>query len=67
MKHYRQLKEAGRNDDRHEFAEMVYTDSQWRIYIEEKEAVLGGLQTQGAPQIYKIKKWLRNNYNAEHF
>jgi len=29
---------------------------QWRIYIEAKEAVLGGPQTQRAPQIYNIKK-----------
>jgi len=37
----------------------------WRIYIEAKEAMLGGPLTQGAPQINKINKWLRNNDNAE--
>jgi len=29
---------------------------QWRIYIEAKEAVLGGPRTQRAPQIYKKNK-----------
>jgi len=28
---------------------------QWQIYIEAKEAVLGGPRTQGAPQIYNKK------------
>jgi len=41
-----------------------FTLSQWRIYIEAKEAVLGGPWTQGAPK-FTIKKWLRNNDNAE--
>jgi len=38
---------------------------QWRIYIEAKEAVLGGHQTQGAPKFIINKKWLRNNNNSE--
>jgi len=29
--------------------------TQWRIYIEAKEAVLGGPRTHRAPQIYKRK------------
>jgi len=32
---------------------------QWRIYIQAKEAVLGGPRTQGAPQIYNLKNVCR--------
>jgi len=39
---------------------------QYRIYIEAKEAELGGSRTQRAPIfINKIIKWLQNNDNAE--
>jgi len=38
---------------------------QWRIYIEAKEAVLGGPRTQGAPKFIKEIKWLQNNDTAE--
>jgi len=31
---------------------LVQSSTQWRIYIEAKEAVLGGPRTQWAPQIY---------------
>jgi len=30
-----------------------YGSKQWQIYIEAKEAVLGGPRTQGAPQVQK--------------
>jgi len=36
---------------------------QWLIYIEAKEAVLEGPQTQGAPK-FVIKKWRQNNDTA---
>jgi len=38
---------------------------QCQIYIEAKKAVLGSPRTQGGPQIYNEKKWLRNNDTAE--
>jgi len=34
---------------------------QWRIYIEAKEPMLGGLRTQGAPQIYIKRLWNNDN------